>query len=97
VGPRASLLKYTMELGNNSIHILEITLKKTQAHTDTAVFRTYHDSLTDCTMPESSCHPINHKMALNRYFYCRIDTYPLEKPEKETKPNTARNNLHNNQ
>jgi hypothetical protein len=32
-------------------------------------------------------------MASNIYFYCRIHTYQLEKPEKETKPNTVRNNL----
>jgi hypothetical protein len=34
-------------------------------------------------------------MASNRYFYCRIHTYPFEKPEKETKHNNNNNNNNN--
>jgi len=53
--------------------------------------------MTDCIIPKSSYLPIDHKMASNTYFYCRIHTYIPEKAEKETKPNTVRNILYNNQ
>jgi hypothetical protein len=96
-GPQGQSAEVHNRRRNNSIHFLEITLKKTQTHSDTAVFRAYNDSLTDCIIPKTFCHPTNHKMASNRYFYCRIHPYHLEKPEKETKPNKLRNNLHNNQ
>ena len=92
-GPQGQSAEVRNRRRNNSIHFLGITLKNTQTHTDTAVFRTYNDRLYH---PKELLSP-NKPQDGSKQIFCRIHTYPLEKPEKETKLNTVRNILHNNQ
>jgi hypothetical protein len=51
---------------------------------------------TDIIIPNSSCHPYEHKMSSINYLINRMHTYPITKIAKETEKNTIKHILHNN-
>lgn len=54
---------------------------------------------TNYINPNSSCHPVENKLAAVGYFHCRLNTYPLGKTDKEKEfviINTILHNNHNN-
>jgi hypothetical protein len=52
---------------------------------------------TDIIIPNSSCHPYEHKMSSINHVINRIHTYPITRIAKETEKNTIKNILHNNE
>jgi hypothetical protein len=50
---------------------------------------------TNIIIPNSSCHPFEHKVSGINYILNRINTYPLTKEGKQTEINTTKSILHN--
>jgi hypothetical protein len=70
------------------INILQYTAKKSLE------FSIYRKPMqTDIIMPNSSCHPYEHKLSGIKYLLNRLHTYPITKKSKQTEKNTINNIL----
>jgi hypothetical protein len=52
---------------------------------------------TDIIIPNSSCHPYEHKLQGINYLLNRLHTYSITEKAKDAEKNTIRNILHNNE
>jgi hypothetical protein len=73
---------------DNSINFLDITIKKENNTITTDIYR--KPTTTDSIIPRDSCHPQEHKHAAIRHMINRMNTYNLNKENKEKEKNTIK-------
>lgn len=88
-------IKFTIEKEiNSSINFLDITIKKSENKHD---FSIYHKPThTDTTIHNTSCHPIQHKLASFFSMIHRLVTLPLNKTNFQTELNIIKQIAINN-
>jgi hypothetical protein len=80
---------------NNKLNFLDLTIHRKHNKLDYTIYR--KPTATDIFIHNSSCHPIEHKLASINYITNRIHTYPLAEQAKDTELNTIKTILKNNQ
>lgn len=69
-------IKFTLELEvDKALNFLDLTVSRIDNRHDFQIYR--KPTYTDVTIPESSCHPFQHKLAAYRSFIHRLMSVPL--------------------
>lgn len=78
INSKHSKIKFKLELEDNnskSLNFLDLTISRIGNKHDFRIYR--KPTYTDVTIPVSSCHPIQHKLAAYRSFVHRLMSVPL--------------------
>jgi hypothetical protein len=88
-------LKFTMEEEQgNKINFLDITIHREATEISYNIYR--KPSTTSKTIHNTSCHPIEHKMAAFNYLFNRINCYPLTHNDKRKEMNIIKQIIYEN-
>jgi hypothetical protein len=91
-----SSIKFTMEKEiHHSINFLDLTIHREEENLKFTIYR--KPTQTDIIIPNSSCHPNEHKRASINYLLNRMHVYPINKEAKEAELNIIKNILQNNE
>jgi hypothetical protein len=80
---------------NNKLNFLDLAIHRKHNKLDYTIYR--KPTATDILIHNSSCHPIEHKLASINYLINRRHSYPLSEQAKDTELNTIKTILQNNQ
>jgi hypothetical protein len=89
-------LKFSIENKKHKIlNFLDLTRHRKKKHLQYSIHR--KPTYTDIIIPNSSCHPYEHKMAGINYLINRMHTYPMNVEARDIEKNTIKYILHNNE
>jgi hypothetical protein len=89
-------IKFTIEKElHESINFLDLAIHRKDRNLQFTIYRKL--TQTDIIIPNSSCHPYEHKLSGINYLLNRLHTYPITEKAKGTIRNTIKNILHNNE
>jgi hypothetical protein len=89
-------LKFSIENKKHKIlNFLDLTIHRKKKHLQYSIYR--EPTYTDIIIPNSSCHPYEHKMSGIYYLINRMHTYPMNVEARDTEKNTIKYILHNNE
>ena len=89
-------INFTMEKEEHQcISFLDIVIHRNNKNLEFAIYR--KPTQTDIIIPNSSCHPHEHKRSGINYLLNRLYTYPITRKAKDTEMNTIQNILYNNE
>jgi hypothetical protein len=90
-----STIRFTIEKEKQiSINYLDIEIYRNDKNMQFSIYR--KPTKTDIVIPNSSCHPHEHKMSGINHLINRMRTYPITRKAKDTERNIIKNILHNN-
>jgi hypothetical protein len=76
-------LKFTIENEKHKIlNFLDLTIHRKKKHLQYSIYR--KPTYTDIIIPNSSCHPYEHKMSSINYLINRMHTYPMNVEARDT-------------
>jgi hypothetical protein len=79
-------IKFTIEKEEHEqIHFLYLTIHRKSKHLQFSIYR--KPTSADTIIPNSSCHPYEHKMSGVNYLINRLRTYPITGEAKNTEMN----------
>jgi hypothetical protein len=88
--------KFTIEKEKHrKINYLDITIHRRNNQFEFSIYRKLMQ--TDIIIPNSSCHPYEHKLSGIRYLVNRLNTYPITDKSKQREKSTISNILQNNE
>jgi hypothetical protein len=89
-------IKFTTEKElHKSINFLDLTINRKDRNLQFAIYR--KPTQTDIIIPNSSCHPYEHKLSGINYLLNRLHTYQITEKAKYTERNAIKNMLRNNE
>ncbi|PNF31380.1 hypothetical protein B7P43_G10054 [Cryptotermes secundus] len=88
-------IKFTIEREQQeSINFLDITIYRNEDSLQFTIYR--KPTQTDIIIPNSSCHPFEHKLSGINYLINRLNTYPITEKGKQIEKNIIKSILQNN-
>jgi hypothetical protein len=79
---------------HTKISYLDITIHRKEKSLEFSIYRKFQ---TDIMIPNSSCHPYEHKLSGIKYLLNRLHAYPITKKSKQTEKKTIKNILQKNE
>jgi hypothetical protein len=90
-----STINFTIEKEEHeSINFLDLVIHRNDKNLEFEISR--KPTQTDIIIPNSSCHPYEHKLSGINYLVNRLYTYPITEKAKDAETNTIKNILCNN-
>jgi hypothetical protein len=80
---------------HTKINYLDITIQCKEKSLEFSIYK--NPTQTDIMIPNSSCHPYQHKLSGIKYLLNRLHTYPITKKSKQTDKNTIKTILQKNE
>jgi hypothetical protein len=80
---------------HTKINYLDIAIHHKEKSLEFSIYRKL--TQTDIIIPNSSCHPYEHKLSGIKYLLNRLNTYPITKKSKQTEKTTIKNILQKNE
>jgi hypothetical protein len=87
-------IRFTTEKEHESINFLDLVIHRNDTNSEFKIYR--KPTQTDIIIPNSSCHPYEHKLSRINYLVNQLYTYPTTKKAKDAEMNTIKNILYNN-
>jgi hypothetical protein len=89
-------IKFTIEKEQKEkINYLDITIQRKNERLEFSIYR--KPTQIDITIPNSSCHPCEHKLSGINFLLNRIRTYPIKTEAKQTERDNIKNILQRNE